>query len=653
MGNLFADSQIPQHTLMKFFSLIYFVALSSIVFGQVSIDEKNVPKKALNLFEAAEPHIQLGEFEPALEKLLAAEKIAPDFLDALDYIGNIYMVYGDWENAEKYFSKLISYDENFDPDAHWGAGNACFYQQKYDAAVTYFTTYLEFDLTPKKMLEGKQFLNNSKFAATAMLNPVPYDPQNMGSNVNSFDDDYWPIVNAENNQLIYTRLIATERYPQEDFYQSNFIDASWTKARSIGSEVNTSDNEGAPTISADGRYLIFTGCERSDGYGSCDLYITLKSDGKWLTPHVISEPVNSRSFESQPCLSADGRALYFVSNRKGGFGGNDIWMTSLNEENVFAEPINLGPQINTEGNEGRPFIHADNQTLYFTSDMHPGMGGIDLFYSTIGETGEWTNAPVNLGYPINTENDERDIFIASDAKTAYIASDREGGFGGFDIYSFELYVEARPVFTTYVKGKVFDSETKIPLSSSVELIDLENGKTIYKLNSDFKSGEFLICIPVGKNYAYNVSKEGYLFYSENFSLKDYEPSEPYQLDIPLEKVADGEKVILKNIFFNTDQYELLSESKIELDKLITLLNNNPSMVIEIGGHTDNTGTKDHNQILSENRAKAVFNYLIDGGINSSRLSFKGYADSDPIKPNDTDDNKAENRRTEFKVISTD
>jgi outer membrane protein OmpA-like peptidoglycan-associated protein len=309
----------------------------------------------------------------------------------------------------------------------------------------------------------------------------------------------------------------------------------------------------------------------------------------------------------------------------------------------------LGDTINSDEKEMSPFIHADGKTLYFTSNGHIGFGDQDLFVSHLGDDGKWSK-PMNLGYPINTPNEERGLFVNSNGDYAYLTSDRENKHN-LDIYKFELYEQARPTPSTYVTGIVRDSETKTTLEAKFELIDLESGKTIMNNVSDKETGKYLIILPVNKEYAFNVSKKGYLFNSDNFVLpNNYNTNEPFVKNIDLQQIKIGKEVVLKNIFFELDSYELKSKSKAELNKLIQFLNENTTVKIEIGGHTDNQGSIEHNIILSKNRAKTVYDYLINNNIDSKRLSFKGYGQNTPIATNSTEEGKAKNRRTEFKII---
>jgi outer membrane protein OmpA-like peptidoglycan-associated protein len=309
----------------------------------------------------------------------------------------------------------------------------------------------------------------------------------------------------------------------------------------------------------------------------------------------------------------------------------------------------MGKPINTDKVENSPFIHPDGKTLYFMSNGHPGMGGMDIFMSRKQDDGSWSD-PVNLGYPINTHRDEGFFIVSASGKTAYFASDQLNGFGHFDLYSFELPVDVRPDPVTYLKGFISDSESNKPITADFQLFNLETGKLVVQSVSDETDGSFLVCLPSNATYALNVNKKDYLFHSEHFDLTAENTSkDPVIRDFRLQPIRTGEIVVMNNIFFDFDSDLLKNESLVELNKLIQLLADNPTMHIEIRGHTDNVGSPQYNRTLSEKRATSVFNYLINSEINKSRLSFRGYGDTIPIAPNDTEEGRALNRRTEFRV----
>ncbi|MDP4252765.1 MAG: OmpA family protein, partial [Bacteroidota bacterium] len=315
----------------------------------------------------------------------------------------------------------------------------------------------------------------------------------------------------------------------------------------------------------------------------------------------------------------------------------------------WTQPENLGPEINTVGNESAPFIHADNQSLYFTSDGHPGYGGDDLFVSRKGPKGTW-GKPENLGYPINTIENEGSLVVAADGKTAYYASDRADSRGGLDLYTFELRSDVRPAQTLWVQGKVFDKTTHKGLPSSVELTDLSTQEPVSKLQTD-ETGNYLITLPKGKDYAFHVNRKGYMLFSENFPLSKEQGDTAYNMDIPLQPIEANAVVILKNIFYETNRYDLKPESRAELDEIVQFMRDNPAIKIQINGHTDNSGKQAENLKLSEARARSVTTYLLSKGIPQLRLSYKGWGDTQPVADNSTPGGRALNRRTELKIIS--
>jgi outer membrane protein OmpA-like peptidoglycan-associated protein len=329
-----------------------------------------------------------------------------------------------------------------------------------------------------------------------------------------------------------------------------------------------------------------------------------------------------------------------------------IFESTLSDSGYWSVPVKLSDTINTQGKEECPFIAPDNQTLYFCSDGHPGFGGTDIFMSRRLPNGRW-GTPVNLGSPINTSKNETGISIDPNGKLAYFSSDRAGGYGGMDIYSFVLPDSMRPQQVTYMKGKVYDVNTSQPLIAYFTLIDLETGKVISESTSRPVDGTFLVCLPINKNYALNVSRKGYLFYSDNFSLKDVKATydHPFLKNVPLQPIDTGATIVLNNIFFPTNKYDLKPESEVELAKLISFLKSNPTIKIQLSGHTDNQGTPQSNIILSENRAKAVYNYLIAHTIDAARLTYKGYGQTRPVATNDTPEGRQLNRRTEMKIIA--
>jgi len=641
--------------LVKYIILISFLSFSLF---SVSQELSTKSKRAKKAFETGELYFRLSDFPQAEINFLKAIDEDPEFFEAYMLLGELYEQMKNDSSAVVSYKKAIEIDADKFPGVFFYLASIEYKNGWYFDAADHYKSYLGYpESHGKNQIEAEENLLNCEFALKAIENPVPFNPVNLGANINTEKNEYFPSLTADNQTLLFTRLLSdTRSYTgrQEDFYISNKSESEWQPAYDIGRPINTELNEGAPTLSVDGNILIFTACEslngygkNRNGYGRCDLFVSKRIGNYWSNPYNIGSPVNSRSWESQPAISSDGKTLYFVSNRHNNY---DIWFSAVDIHGVWSEPQKLGPNVNTEGYEGSVFIHPDNQTLYFSSDGFVGMGGLDIYMSRRDSIGEWGEA-INLGYPINTHKDENSILISADGELAMFASDREDGFGGLDIYSFELYEEVRPQQVTYMKGIVYDSETEKRLEARFELIDLEKGEIVVQSLSNKGNGEFLVCLPANSDYALNVSKDGYLFYSENFNLTGENlVTDPVLKDIPMKPIRAGEKVVLKNVFFETDKYDLKKESEIELNRLIGLLNINPHIKIEIGGHTDNVGTPEYNLVLSEKRAKAVYNYLIDNRIEPTRLFYTGYGESQPIDTNETEVGRANNRRTEFVIV---
>lgn len=554
-----------------------------------------------------------------------------------------------------YYNAAVQANPTFYTMAWYRLGELELRQQHFAAAVEAYKQFLSLDKkNPDKHAEVEKKMKTVAFRQQAYANPVPFNPQNMGAAVNSANDEYLPALTADGQTLVFTR-----RFPrtgrttantdmEEDFYVSVKKNGEWTKAVRMSEPVNTYDNEGAQCISQDGRMMIFTGCNRKDGAGRCDLYICRREGNQWSKPQNLGMPVNTAAWEAQPTFSVDGKTLYFVSNRKGGLGGMDIWKSEL-VNGQWSQPQNLGAPVNTPGDEKTPFIHFDDRTLYFASDGHVGMGGLDLFMSKLQDDGSWSD-PVNVGYPINTEGDESNMIVGADGRTAIYSSDQLGGYGREDLYMFELPETVRPQATTYIKGIVYDKKTKKLLSAAFTIADLTTKTDVVSATSDPVDGSFLLTMPGLHQYALSVSKEGYLFYSQNFEMTAASIDNPYLLEIPLEPIEVGSSITLRNVFFETAKWDLTAASSVELDKVVDLMAKNQSMRVMLEGHTDNVGSDAANHKLSENRAKAVYDYLVKHGVASNRLQYKGYGESKPIADNNTEEGRAQNRRTVFTVL---
>jgi outer membrane protein OmpA-like peptidoglycan-associated protein len=462
-------------------------------------------------------------------------------------------------------------------------------QHKYEKALPILVKcYEKSSMNIRPFLQWK--IDQCKFGIEAMKYPTGMNPVNLGENVNSEWDEYHPSITGNSKEMLFTVRRPSDEFTvcktcqkEEDIYSSVQQNGVWQPRTKLEKPINTGNNEGAQSISSDGKYLFFTICSNEFGYGSCDLYWSKREGEGWSEPKNCGPKVNTKYWESQPSISADSKTIYFTSNRPGGHGGMDIWKTEMISEGVFSEPVNLGNVINTPYDEISPFIHFDQKTLYFSSDGHLGMGGKDLFYTKLQPNGKWEK-PVNLGYPINSYQDESGIFINAQGNAAYFASNRAGGFGGLDLYCFELEESLRPEPTLFVVESIEEQKN---ITTTIDVLDT---------------------------------------------------------------VKVGDTFILPNLFFEFAQSNILPDSYSELLRLLDYLSKNKTVKIEISGHTDNQGSDAYNQKLSTSRAQTVYNYLIHKGIDENRLSFMGYGKERPVAPNDTEVNRAKNRRTEILIL---
>lgn len=614
-------------------------------------DPEKVNKKASALNEEAYGAAQEGNYNIAISKIEQALAVDNKFIDA--YLSRAAF-YGD---LKMYDSSVIDYEKALSLDSVYAATFNLPYsislagKGQFEKALKAVNHFLENKTLNERSIKAASYrksvyefaLNYEKKYATKSY---VFAPKNLGDSISSTYPEYYPSITIDGSKLIFTRRMNND----EDFYESTRINNTWSKAQPLGGKINTNLNEGAQNISQDGEWIIFTGCNYPEGQGSCDLYISHKTNIGWSEAENLGPVINTDFWESAPSLSPDKRDLYFSSNQPGGYGGKDIWVTHRNEKGKWSRPENLGPIINTKADESCPFMYSDNQTLFFNSNGHPGYGATDLFFSKKQLDSTW-NEPVNLGYPVNTIDDEGSLIVAADGKTAYYASEGKDSRGALDLYSFELREDIRPSKTLWVKGKVFDAKTKQGLPSSVELTDISSRKLISKVQTD-EDGNYLTTLSVGKDYAFNVNRKGYLFFSENYDLSSNKIDSVLTADIPLQPIEPGASIVLKNIFFDSKKTELKPESISELNSVIQLMADNPNLKILISGYTDNVGKPQDNLTLSNNRALAVVKYLLASQqIAKERLQYKGFGETKPIDDNSTEEGKAKNRRTEMSVIS--
>jgi outer membrane protein OmpA-like peptidoglycan-associated protein/tetratricopeptide (TPR) repeat protein len=633
------------------FSLVMIILSLPILSHGQWYDPDKVTKKAKRIYESAYDLAMKGEYTASISQINEAIKAEPKYVEAYLSRASVYAELKEYNNSIADFEKAILLDSVFSESYYLPYSISLAATGAFEKALLFINKFLSIpNLNQQSNRAGNfrkdQFEFAVNFAKAYSDTSYHFSPKHLGSGINTENHEYFPSLTIDGKKMIFTRRVDND----EDFYVSELKDGEWGRAIPVRGKLNTNLNEGAQTVSQDGRWLIFTGCNYPEGMGSCDLYISyLNRDGEWTEAENMGRTINSDQWESTPSLSPDKKDLYFSSNRAGGFGGKDIWVSHLLSNGKWSAPENLGPVINTKQDETCPFIHADNNTLYFNSEGHDGYGMSDIFFTVKKDEKHWAT-PLNLGFPINTIDDEGSLSVSSDGKTAYYASDKGNLKNKIDIYSFQLRKEVCAQKTLWVTGKVTDSISGSGLPCSVTLEDLSTQTQKASVQTD-EDGTFLITLPEGKDYSLEVNRKGYLFYSDHFSISQNPTDSFFSLAVKLQPIVAGAGVVLKNLFFDTKSAVIRPESEAELNTLVKLLQDNPALIIEISGHTDNIGKKEDNLLLSQNRAKSVATYLILKGIDSKRLLSKGYGDTMPLSENETEKGKSLNRRTEIHVIS--
>lgn len=614
-------------------------------------------RRAIKLFEEARGKYEYSKNEEAEKLLQQAIKEDNDFFEAHMMLANVLDDLGKNQDAIQHYKKAIEIQPDRFPPNYYNLAKDEMLTGAYSDAIIHLEKFFSYPkIHPETRKKAEKLLANARFADNAVKNPVEFEPRNLGKNVNSIYDEYYPALTSDEKKLIYTRRRPADKLSdvfgskfEEDLYISSLSENIWSPSHPMPTPLNTHGNEGAHCVSPDGKNIFFVGCQRPEGLGSCDIYLSSQSGESWSVP-VNLKTVNSESWDTQPTISANGNELIFISKRSGGLGGGDLWISRKDKSGEWMMPENMGNILNTPNEEAGPFLHPDGITLFFSSAGHPGMGGQDLYYSRRNPDGSW-GKPVNLGYPINTVSDEERLSINAPGTHAYYSSTRPGGMGGKDIYMFDLPASLRPKPVTYLHGIITDIRDGKPVKAGIQVVDLATKELKGSAISDRVTGEYLVCLPSGGQYALNISAQGYLFYSGNYDLrKNPNPNENFEADVSLIPIRAGTPVVLQNIFFNTASWDLLPESETELDKLAEFIRSNPGIHMEISGHTDNQGKDQDNLTLSLKRAESVVNYLITKGIDKKYLLAKGYGESKPVAGNETEEGRRQNRRTEFVIF---
>lgn len=613
-------------------------------------DPAKANPKAKKLHEEGLMAYREGENNKAIELFKQAIAIDANYIDAILDLATLYSELKDYSNSLPHFDNALVKDSAYFKYSFFQYSISLAGMGRFKDAILAVDRYLAIPkLGQRSVSSANARKKNYEFALSyAEAHPIGnyvFAPQNLGDSINSAALEYYPSVTINDSIFVFTRRGNNVR---EDFFTSNMHSGNYSKAKLLEGKLNDEPYKGAMNISQDGEWIIFAADFGLKGYGSYDLYISYWTGNTWSEPENLGPNVNSEAWESAPSLSPDRKALYFVSSRYEGYGQSDIYV-SYRTGTGWSPAVNLGPGINTRGNESAPLIHADNATLYFTSDGLQGYGGPDLFLVRKDLlTNEW-GKPENLGYPINTIDEEGGLFVAADGKTAYYSSDRSDSRGGLDLYKFELREDIRPAKTLYVQGYVYDAKTKKGLPSAVELIDNKTNTARTKIRTD-ETGFYFITLPVGNDYTFAVNRQGYLYFSKQYELSKANADSTYKMDIPLQPIEMNATLTFKNVQFEINSSTLLTVSLVELDKLVQLLNENPKIKIQVSGHTDNVGNPADNLKLSNARAKAVVDYLLSKGVNAARLTWKGFGETKPVADNKTEEGRAKNRRTEFTII---
>lgn len=616
-----------------------------------------IDKRAIKLYQEGEELTNARRYQDAIEKFQASIQREDSFLEAYVKMSQLYMTIGELEEADKVAregEKRLS-GSNVLPtnitDFAWLFTNLYLKQGEFQKAYNRFTQADPlFDESFKKSTYYLDMKIQMDFLESQLGTPLSIEKEKLPEPLNTFQLQYFPVLTADGEQILFTKRDGTGNYDKEDIYTS-FVsgEGTWTQPKSIAQAINSPYNEGTCSITADGNILIYTSCDAPDSEGSCDLYITYKVKEVWQRPKNMGKNVNSRSWDSQPSLSADGRILFFSSNRKGGFGGNDIWFSVRQSDGSWGEAKNLGQVVNTSKDEISPFMFFNNEILFFASNGHQGFGGMDIFLSRVklNDFGE----PENLGLPINDHLDQVALFITAQKDYAYFTELKEG-VGKMDrslIYRFtfpeEIYLGENLIVT---EGKVFNSKTGEPIDATLSLVSLTNDSTLYEFKADGKTGKFTMLYPDKPVSGLYVEKKGYL--PKIYNVERDKLQNVKDLKVELVPVNSGEEFVFENVFFDFDKYELKEASISSLKRLLKFLKENPNVNIEINGHTDNLGSKEYNKKLSLERAKSVQDYLVKNGMHPGRVLVVGRGDLEPMVPNNSIKNQALNRRITIKVL---
>lgn len=610
-------------------------------------------KKAIALYVEADNYRVRGQFRQASELLNQAIQKDKNFCEAYYRLALVFHDAKDLKKAIEWMNKglALTNDSKKKKIFYYDLAELHLQTGDYANASKYANMFLAEEKLNKQKIETAMFwLKTSEFGLAGQETKNVYVPKALNDTVNCFVMQYFPVLTADEQQLFFTRRNGKTGYDTEDLVvATRDAQGRWMQPVSVSSNINTPENEGTCTVSADGRQIIFTSCRGRKSFGGCDLFMSEKQGDAWSEPVNLGPGVNSGYWESQPALSADGRVLYFASERKGGRGGKDIYVSYKDEKGNWSKAEILPPIINTSSDDLSPFIHANGRTLFFASNGRLGYGGYDIYVTDLLDN-VWTE-PKNFGAPVNTYEDQFSLFITADGKTGYYSHERDGDENTGRIYTIAipeaLQVEHK---SNYVKGVISDIESGVPIKARIELMDLKKNTLVSVIDSDSVNGKYLMVLTHGSDYGLFVTAAGYLYKSFNFNYEQLKQFEPIIANIGLQRARSGANVVLNNIFFDYNKFDLKAESIVELEKVVQFLAANPTIEIEVSGHTDNQGNEESNQILSQKRAAAVSGYLVQKGILKNRVKPVGFGSKKPLVDNSTEENRKVNRRIEFRIL---
>ena len=617
-----------------FFFVFIFLNAPKLLAQEKNVDIK-IYQKAIDAFEQKNFASSISLLETLLKK---NERNA----EATLFLYQVYAEAKQYQKSINTFEKLIQIDTTIFLPYIVKYASQYMVLGNYNKAASIVESYKN---TLPSYLKTKAFELLS-ICSYAQMHPTQSEIKvtNAGDSINTADAEYFPSITVQDSLFLFMRR---SNFKREDFYSSTLRKNKFSKASPLSDDLNMEEKKGSMSLTQDLNTLYYAADYNEKGYGRYDIYKVTKTKKGWSEPKNVGKNINSDYWDSAPSIAPDNQALYFCSNRPGGYGGIDIYVAYKNEKGYWEEAINMGPTINTAGDEQAPFIHADNKTLYFSSNGWPGFGGSDLFVIRKKIDGNWSS-PINLGYPINTFDNEGSIAVAGNGFEGYIASDRADSRGSLDIYKVILALNTRPNKTFYVNGFIADAESKKPLSGEVVLMNPAEENSTMQIQVD-SNGYFILGLPYLDSIGIRVNSKGHEFASTLLSLENINNLASKPLEFNLAPIVKTFTRNFKNIFFDINLATLDKKSFIELDAVVTYLETTPSAAILIEGHTDNKGDSVQNLVLSSKRAGSIASYLIKKGIVANRISTKGLGDTKPIDTNNTEEGRAKNRRTSFTI----